>query len=84
MFLRALQKDVYNLKIKKTRGRFDSFIPVCNVLKLNLLFEQIKCGIEQSILHWPQQVRALDRRVGGCGFYSQGWTNTQGLKITEK
>ena len=27
---------------------------------------------------------ALDCRVGGRGFDSPGWTNTQGLKITEK
>ena len=27
---------------------------------------------------------ALDCRVGGPGFDSPGWTNTQGLKITEK
>ena len=28
--------------------------------------------------------RALDCRAGGRGFNSQGRTNTQGLKITEK
>ena len=28
--------------------------------------------------------RALDCRAGGRGFDSRGWTNTQGLKITEK
>ena len=28
--------------------------------------------------------RALDCRAGGRGFDSQGRTNTQGLKITEK
>ena len=28
--------------------------------------------------------RALDCRAGGCGFDSLGWTNTLGLKITEK
>ena len=28
--------------------------------------------------------RALDCRAGGPGFDSRGWTNTQGLKITEK
>ena len=28
--------------------------------------------------------RALDCRAGGCGFDSQGWTITQGLKITDK
>ena len=28
--------------------------------------------------------RALDCRTGGCGFDSLGWTNTLGLKITEK
>ena len=28
--------------------------------------------------------RACACRAGGCGFDSRGWTNTQGLKITEK
>ena len=28
--------------------------------------------------------RELDCSAGGCRFYSQGRTNTQGLKITEK
>ena len=28
--------------------------------------------------------KALECRAGGCGFNSWGWTNTQGLKITEK
>ena len=28
--------------------------------------------------------RAFDCRAGGCGFDSQGQTNTQDLKITEK
>ena len=28
--------------------------------------------------------RALDGRARGRGFDSPGWTNTQGLKITEK
>ena len=28
--------------------------------------------------------RVLDCRVGGRGLDSWGWTNTQGLKITEK
>ena len=28
--------------------------------------------------------RALECRAGGRGFDSRGWTNTQGLKITEK
>ena len=31
-----------------------------------------------------QLVERVDRRVGGRGFDSWGWTNTQGLKITEK
>ena len=28
--------------------------------------------------------RALDCKAGGCGFYSRGRINTEGLKITEK
>ena len=28
--------------------------------------------------------RTLDCRVGGCGFDSQGLSNTQGVNITEK
>ena len=28
--------------------------------------------------------RVLEWRAGGCGFDSQGLTNIQGLKITEK
>ena len=28
--------------------------------------------------------RALDCRAGGRRFSSRGWTNTQGLKVTEK
>ena len=31
-----------------------------------------------------QSVERVDCRVGGRGFDSWGWTNTQGLKITEK
>ena len=31
-----------------------------------------------------QLVEHVDCRAGGRGFDSWGWTNTQGLKITEK
>ena len=31
-----------------------------------------------------QSVERVDCRAGGRGFDSWGWTNTQGLKITEK
>ena len=31
-----------------------------------------------------QLVECVDCRAGGRGFDSWGWTNTQGLKITEK
>ena len=31
-----------------------------------------------------QLVERVDCRAGGRGFDSWGWTNTQGLKITEK
>ena len=50
------------------------------LLVLKTRFYNIK--VTAAVL--AQSIERVDYRAGGRGLDSQGWTNTQGLKITEK
>ena len=50
----------------------------CTIKTIIFLITIFGCGRTRSV------GRALDCRAGGHRFNSWGWTNTQGLKITEK
>ena len=56
------------------------------LLVLKTRFYNIKetCNIKVTAAVLAQSIERVDYRAGGRGFDSQGWTNTQGLKITEK
>ena len=44
----------------------------------------LKGLIDDHVVGLAQSVERLTAQMEAVGFYSWGWTNTQGLKITEK